>query len=71
MKRGISMKTTNNAEKIAKLKTVIDRYERLAAKAKADLAKIEAKQRQAEINDLASVLLSSGKSIEEIKALLG
>ena len=65
------MKTTNNTDKVAKLKNAIERYERLAAKAKADLAKIEAKQRQAEINDLASVLLSSGKTIEEIKALLG
>ena len=65
------MKTTNSTDKVAKLKNAIERYERLAAKAKADLAKIEAKQRQAEINDLASVLLSSGKTIEEIKALLG
>ena len=58
-------------EKIAKLEKAIDRYEKLATKAKADLAKIKAKQREAEIADLANVLLNSGKSIEEIKALLG
>ena len=58
-------------EKIAKLEKAINRYEKLLIKSKADLQKIKAKQMEAEINDLAAVLLNSGKSIEEIKALLG
>lgn len=61
----------NTTEKIAKLEKTIARYESLLVKARADLAKMKAKQREADIADLCAALLESGKSVEEIKALLG
>lgn len=60
----------SNADKISKLESKIARYEQLISKAKAELNTLKLKQRETEIKELSAVLLTSGKSIEEIKALL-
>ena len=60
----------SNADKISKLETKIARYEQLIAKAKKELNVLQLKQRESEIKELSAVLLTSGKSIEEIKELL-
>ena len=64
-------KVMTNAEKIEKLKTTIKRYEDALAKAKEQLTKLESKQRSEDMKALCQVLLDSGKSIDEIKSLLG
>lgn len=65
------MKETNIAERIEKLEKAVERYEKLLAKSKENLAKLKAKQREDDVKALCEVLLKSGKSVDEIKSLLG
>lgn len=60
----------SNADKISKLESKIARYEQLIEKAKKELNALKLKQRESEINELSAVLLTSGKTLEEIKELL-
>lgn len=60
----------SNADKISKLESKIARYEQLIEKAKKELNALKLKQHEAEIKELSSVLLTSGKTLEEIKELL-
>ena len=60
----------SNADKISKLESKIARYEQLIEKAKKELNVLKLKQREAEIKELSAVLLTSGKTLEEIKELL-
>ena len=65
------MKETNILDKIEKLEKAVERYEKLLAKSKENLAKLKAKQREDDVKELCEVLLKSGKSVDEIKSLLG
>lgn len=58
------------SDKISKLESKIARYEQLIAKAKKELNALQLKQRESEIKELSAVLLTSGKTLEEIKELL-
>lgn len=60
----------SNADKISKLESKIARYEQLIEKAKKELNVLKLKQRESEIKELSAVLLTSGKTLEEIKELL-
>lgn len=60
----------SNADKISKLESKIARYEQLIEKAKKELNALKLKQHEAEIKELSAVLLTSGKTLEEIKELL-
>lgn len=60
----------STADKISKLESKIARYEQLIAKAKKELNALQLKQRESEIKELSAVLLTSGKTLEEIKELL-
>ena len=60
----------SNADKIVKLESKIARYEQLIEKAKKELNALKLKQRETEIKEISAMLLTSGKSIEEIKELL-
>lgn len=60
----------SNADKISKLESKIARYEQLIEKAKKELNTLKLKQRESEIKELSAVLLTSGKTLEEIKELL-
>lgn len=60
----------SNADKISKLESKIARYEQLIEKAKKELNALKLKQRESEIKELSAVLLTSGKTLEEIKELL-
>ena len=72
MKVGNYMARTaiSNADKISKLESKIARYEQLIEKAKKELNALKLKQRETEIKEISAMLLTSGKSIEEIKELL-
>lgn len=60
----------SNADKMSKLESKIARYEQLIEKAKKELNALKLKQRESEIKEISAMLLTSGKSIEEIKELL-
>lgn len=60
----------SNSDKISKLESKIARYEQLIEKAKKELNALKLKQHEAEIKELSAVLLTSGKTLEEIKELL-
>lgn len=62
--------TISTADKISKLESKIARYELLIEKAKKELNALKLKQRETEIKEISAMLLTSGKSIEEIKELL-
>ena len=62
--------TISTADKISKLESKIARYELLIEKAKKELNSLKLKQRETEIKEISAMLLTSGKSIEEIKELL-
>ena len=62
--------TISTSDKISKLESKIARYESLIEKAKKELNILKLKQRESEIKELSAVLLTSGKTLEEIKELL-
>ena len=66
----MSRTAISNADKISKLESKIARYEQLIEKAKKELNVLKLKQRESEIKELSAVLLTSGKTLEEIKELL-